>query len=264
MIQPEELYDKLNLSLFKTIIFKWIRGYSPISKVTLYQTVKYLSIPCYVLVAEVPPFPEKKTKGQSKLRQRYREEKEKSPPKEEPYPFDFYPPDLYPHDLEYTDDEEAVMKVYNSKLDCVHLWDWLPDIYKDDTPYNYRDEWMWINISPGEELDDQFVWEDSRYVLYGDSDKVSEDIMNSKGTISVPDISPQNIDDFIKKRESQGVHPGLIASELHDKKGPFHLTYYQIGIALGMDEGLNNTQRAALKMRVIRLIKKYHRLIGKD
>lgn len=181
MSQIEEFYPELNLVRLKSIILNWVnKDKYPVSKVTLYRNAE--TEPCYVLIAELPQLPEEKIKGRQELRQRYREKNKSFSPEK-----DSYPEDLYIPKFKYTDDEEAVIEAYESTFDCSHLLDWLPQIYEDEPPEEFWKEWMWFNILPGEELDERFVREDTRHVLYGDIDNVSESVLQEKRPASLDD-----------------------------------------------------------------------------
>lgn len=229
--QIEELYPNINFARLKSIILNWVnKDKHPVSKVTLYKNAEAESEPSYIFVAELPPFPGKKMKRQQILQQLYRiDSKSFSPEK------DSYPPKRDPKKFKYTPEDYAVIEVYESTLECAHLWDWLPQIYEGVPPEDYRDEWMWFNIEPEEDLDDDFVREDTRYVLFGDIDNVSEALVNNKEAQSILDMPRLNVEDYIKKRKADGAHKNLIAFELYDEEGDYDLTHLEIARALGLD-----------------------------
>jgi len=163
-VNKNQYYEKLKLNILKSIILNWAES-KPVYRVTLYLNQE--PAPPYILTAELPALPQGKARQRSKLRFEYRnKEKEKNP---QIHPRDIeYPPDLYPPELEYSENEDAVIEAYESTSeDCLHLRDWLPDVYKGDVPLEYRDQWIWLNIEPGEVLDVTLVREDTRCVLYG-------------------------------------------------------------------------------------------------
>ena len=66
---------------------------------------------------------------------------------------------------------------------------------------------------------------------------------------TAPKAIPQTVEDYIKARRDEGVHPDLIAAELYSKKGNFKLTHLEITRVLGLGEGLRKNQIYALKQR---------------
>jgi len=241
MSQIEELYSKLNLTRLKSVILNWVnKNKHPVSKVTLYQNSE--SKPRYVLVAELPPFPE----GKTKERQTFRQNKRKENPN-----FSITEEEQYPPGLRYNDDEKDALEVYESTQgDCAHLWDWLPQIYEGEPPEECWNEWMWFNVLPREELDDRFVREDTRYVLYGDIDPISETTTNNKKTWSINPNMPQlNVSDYITKCKAEGVCINLIAFQLYDDSYDYKLTHLEIARTLGLDCDLNKEQVRAIKQR---------------
>jgi len=166
MINIEELYHALNLTRLKSNILNWVKKDKRlVSRIALYLNADPSE--GYVLVAEVSPFPEGKTKDRQEFRQDYRKKNypDPSPPSEK----------QYPTKLQYTEDENATIDIYNATNgDCAHLWNWLPDAYENDLPKNYRDQWIWFNVIQGEELDDEVVQEHSEYVLYEEIPKKTQ------------------------------------------------------------------------------------------
>jgi hypothetical protein len=55
--------------------------------------------------------------------------------------------------------------------------------------------------------------------------------------------------DYIKRRGIEGASIDLIAYELHDPKGQFKLSHLNVAKELGLNEGLNEKQFAAIKQR---------------
>ena len=61
-----------------------------------------------------------------------------------------------------------------------------------------------------------------------------------------------DIEDYINKRNAEGAIEGDIIDELHDKKGPFRLTYRAIGHALGIpgnEDSLYNSYKTKIRRR---------------
>lgn len=242
MIQVERLYHEIDLVRLKSIIHNWMKENSPIKSVTLYQNTEPL--PQYIFVAELPPFPKERPKVRQEFRKEWRRLNPRLQPPEE---------DEYPRELNYTEEENAIIDVYEAtEPDCSHLWEWLPQVYRNGPADDYKDQWMWFNILQGEELDEHFVREDTQCVLFGEGEEIFADIESS--LIQQP---PLSVEEYIEKRRSEEASKECIAFELYDKKGSYKMTHLQIGRILGMGNDLNDGQINTLKKRVERAIKKH-------
>ncbi|MBN1225002.1 MAG: hypothetical protein JXB23_17270 [Candidatus Aminicenantes bacterium] len=239
MSMIEEMYPAIHFGRLKSIVLNWAKDDTLIKRVSLYLNSRP-EPPLYILVAELPPFPREKRKARQEFRLRYREKNNGVWPET-----DHHPSKLYPRDLRYTGDEEAVLNTDASTLrDCLHLFHWLPQVYKGSPPDNYRKEWQWINVGTEEELYELSVRQDTKYIVYEKDDGAKEDR---------PLLAAE---DYIRMRKSEGASKGQIAVELFDKEGSYRITDVRIGRLLGMDNGLGEAQIAALKMRVQRARRK--------
>jgi hypothetical protein len=239
------LYNNINIDRLRSDVLSWInkgqeyaigdlieRLPHPVNRVTLYLDAGG-GYGRYILVGELPPFPEEKNEKRREFRQKYREKNPNTPPPKE---------DQYPDELSYTTDELTIVNVYNSvQENCAHIWPTLfngcapigpklQDIYEGDPPVGYREEWVWINVLLGEELDDDLVQKHTRCALYEevDSEGIVTAVTSGKNT---PDITS-----YIEKRKSEGAIIGDLIDELCDKKGPFRMTYRQAGHELKIEE----------------------------
>ena len=208
-MNKDQYYKELDLAILKSIILNWAEN-KPVYRVTIFRNKE--SAPPYILTAELPALPKGKARQRSKLRFEYRnKEKEKNP---HIHSRDIeYPPDLYQPELEYSESDRAVIESYESTSeDCLHLRDWLPDVYKSDVPMEYRDQWMWINIEPGEVLDVKFVRDDTRCVLYGPEFTTKSKIpsRSSKDREHAIILAKQYIDQHLTKKKKYSCHGAAV------------------------------------------------------
>jgi hypothetical protein len=191
----ENFYKFIDLPLLRSFISMWAESHPLVAKVTLYQSPDHDLR--YVLIAEVPPFPDKKMDKRRKYQERSRKQGEGSI-------FDRYPPRL-----KLSAKEEDLIDLYESTgADCSHCWDWLPRIYEGELPQLYRHEWMWLNVQPGEELDDTLLFIDSGHVLYekNQESNVTRDI-NTSASNNDPDTFIRQLRVGFSSDESICVHP---------------------------------------------------------
>jgi hypothetical protein len=160
---PQDYYKLLDKAELKAGITDWVRDYPCIAKISLYrmrQDKVFKNDPKYVFVVVEPGFPPKSDRK--------------------------------------TESAQNIITYYEeTDADCSHIYHLMKDFYRMDKlpenklPDNYRDEWFWFSIEPGERIEDyEMVMDVKPLVLYERDDQPC----SAAGTAE-PSIV-EDIDDF--------------------------------------------------------------------